>query len=132
MGMGGGSAGGAVPPGGLTPLQAEQANQGKTLVNRFFNEGAPLAQDMSKLAQGGLQVQGMKAVQAGLNAPSVTPGMMARTAQRFGVTADPAQAAAMQRGAALQAAAGGVRTLNAARESLTGVQQDMRLGGMGG
>lgn len=130
MGLGGGG-GAGVPPAGLSPLQAEQSNQGKALVNRFFAEGAPVATEASNLARGGLLVKGMKQVDAATNPvnQNVMPGIMARESARFGVQADPAQQAAMQQQQALAAASSGVRVRNAARAGLVNAEQDMRFGG---
>lgn len=130
MGMGGGGGGGSVPPAGLSPLQKQQYDQGVAMYDRFFREGAPIAKEMSGLAQGGLMVRGMRQVNESLDAPSVAPGMMARQAARMGVTATPEQQAAMDQQRALAQASTGVRLRNGARNALGQMQTDMRFGGL--
>jgi len=130
MGMGGGGGGGSVPPAGLSPLQKQQHDQGVAMYDRFFREGAPIAKEMSSLAQGGLMVRGMRQVNEALDAPSVAPGMMARHAARMGVTATPEQQAAMDQQRALEQASTGVRLRNGARNALGQMQTDMRFGGL--
>lgn len=128
MGMGGG--GGGVPPAGLSPLQKEQYEQGKALYRRYFQEGAPVAREMSDLAQGGLLMKGMKQVDEALAAPSAAPGMMARQAARMGVAIDPEQQAAMDQQRALTQASTGVRLRNSTRDAMVNTQRDMRFGGL--
>ena len=130
MGMGGGGGGGGVPPAGLSPLQKQQYEQGKALYGRFFREGAPIAKEMSNLAQGGLMVRGLRQINEALEVPNVAPDMMARQAARMGVSMSPEQQAATDQQAALAQASTGVRLRNSTRDALVNTQRDMRFGGL--
>lgn len=128
MAMGGGG-GAAAPAAGLTPLQMEQAKEGNALYKQFFQQGAPVARALMADASGGLLTRGMKAVDAGLQGPSVLPGMAARTASRYGVSLSPEEQAANQATGALAKAGNTAVVRNAARTGIVAAQRDMRFGG---
>lgn len=156
MAMGGSSSAG-IPQAGLTPLQQEQFRQGQQLVdnntimtqalqNRVINaEGMydsfrnsqdafaagqrKFVNENARLARGGLLAQGMNQVNRGLNQGPDMGGVMARSAARLGVAADPETQAALDSSAALSKASTQVGIRNQARRGLAAAQRDMRFGG---
>lgn len=156
MAMGGSSSAG-IPQAGLTPLQQEQFRQGQQLVdnntimtqalqNRVINaEGMydsfrnsqdaflsgqrKFVNENAKLARGGLLAQGMNQVNRGLGQGPDMGGVMARSAARLGVAADPATQAALDSSSALSQTSNQVGIRNQARRGLAAAQRDMRFGG---
>ena len=156
MAMGGSSSAG-IPQAGLTPLQQEQFRQGQQLVdnntimtqalqNRVINaEGMydsfrnsqdafaagqrKFVNENAKLARGGLLAQGMNQVNRGLNQGPDMGGVMARSAARLGVAADPTTQAALDSSSALSQTSNQVGIRNQARRGLAAAQRDMRFGG---
>ena len=156
MAMGGSSSAG-IPQAGLTPLQQEQFRQGQQLVdqntvmtqamqNRVINaEGMydsfrnsqdafmagqrKFVGENAKLARGGLLAQGMNQVNRGLNQGPDMGGVMARSAARLGVAADPSTQAALDSSSALSQASTQVGMRNQARKGLAAAQRDMRFAG---
>lgn len=123
--------GGGVPAKGLSPMQQELFNQGKTMVGDFFKTAAPLVREQSNMAAGGLVNKGLQEVDKALAEPSITPGIQSRTAARYGVALTPDQQSAMDQTAALSRAATGVMVKNSARGALVNTQRDMVYGGVG-
>lgn len=157
MAMGGGG-GGALPPQGLSPLQLQQYQQGRQLIdqntpmanvamqrnlqaqqaynsflanrNKFSDAQMGFANQQAKWARGGMMAQGLNQLNRGLNGPDLAPGLQARSAARMGMGIDPATQQALSSQQALSAASNRVGLANQTRLGLAQASRDMRFGGM--
>lgn len=154
MGMGGG---GSIPQAGLTPLQLEQYQQGRTLIDQNSPMAGAMAQraataeglydsflnsqdafmrsrhkfigEQGKLARGGLLTKGMHQVGLGLARQPDMAAMQALTMGRFGVSPTADDQAELDRQQAAMRVANTVGLRNQARLGLANAQRDMRFGG---
>lgn len=157
MAMGGGG-GGALPPQGLSPLQLQQYQQGRTLVdqntpmaniamqrnlqaqqeynsflanrNKFADAQMNYANQQAKWARGGMMAQGLRQANQALSAPDLAAGLQSRAMARAGVGIDPATQQALSSQQALSAASNRVGLANQTRLGLAQASRDMRFGGM--
>lgn len=129
--MGAGGGGGAVPPAGLSPLQRANFDVSQGQAKYAMGDVRRYGMQMRDLATGGLMGRGLQQMNRVLNAPSLAPGMQARTAARYGMVASPEQQQAMANQLAMSQASTEVALRNNTRNGLTNAMRDMRFGGLG-
>lgn len=158
MAMGGSSGGGALPPQGLSPLQMQQYQQGRGLIeqntpmanvamqrnlqaqqgynsflanrNKFADAQMGFANQQAKWARGGMMAQGLNQLRQGLGGPDLTSGLQARMAGRMGMGFDANTANELSSQQALASTSNRIGLANQTRYGLAQAQRDMRFGGM--
>lgn len=158
MAMGGSSGGGALPPQGLSPLQLQQYQQGRQLIdqntpmanvamqrnlqaqqgynnflanrNKFADAQMGFANQQAKWARGGMMMQGLRQANQAISAPDLAAGLQSRAVSRMGIGVDPTAQQALSSQQALAAASNRVGLANQTRLGLAQASRDMRFGGM--